>query len=279
MESESWRHHYIQQFLIKGFLNENDKVFVFDKELSEIKTKEQSTKSIFFEEYKNTIFFENGNSSSIIEDLLYLKKDNTFGILIKELQNSKLPNENLFNAKKIADSASFVIDLYWRIPYSDEISKNIIEDVVKKKYYNINEKDSFYKQYRSFLYQFTLKNPDKLKNKKNQVITKIFEIKNNILILGDNPIVYEREPESFDDLFDLDYCIAISSNRIVMQSSKEVDFFCDSMVMDYNNLVIGQSKRYICSGDKPFLQTCIDYHKNVKELDLEKEFRKNIFSK
>lgn len=36
MESKSWRHHYIQQFLIKGFLNERAKVFVFDKELKKI---------------------------------------------------------------------------------------------------------------------------------------------------------------------------------------------------------------------------------------------------
>lgn len=279
MESKSWRHHYIQQFLIKGFLNERSKVFVFDKELNKIKTKEQSTESIFFEEDKNTIFFENGKSSSIIEDLLYMNKDNSFSEIIKEFQNSKLPNENLLTTKKIAEFANYIIDLFWRIPYSDEISNRIIDNIVKKNNYEINEKDSFYKQYRSLLYQFTLKNPDKLKNKKNGFITKIFEIKNNLLLLGDNPIIYEREPESFDDIFDLDYCIAISSNRIVMQSLTEVDFFSDSMVMDYNNLVIEQSKRFVCSGSKQILQSCIEYNKNVKELDLEKEFRKNVFNK
>lgn len=279
MKSKSWRHHYIQQFLIKGFLNERAKVFVFDKELNKIKTKEQSTKSIFFEEYKNTIFFENGNSSSIIEDLLYMNKDNNFSEIIKEFQNSKLPNESLLTTRKIAEFANYIIDLFWRIPYSDEISKRIIDNIVKKNSYDINEKDSFYKQYRSFLYQFTLKNPDKLKNKKNGFITKIFEIKNAFLILGDNPIIYEREPESFDDLFDLDYCIAISSNRIVMQSLKEVDFFSDAMVMDYNNLVIEQSKRFVCSGSKQILESCIEYTKNIKDLDLEEEFRNNIFKK
>ncbi len=279
MESKSWRHHYIQQFLIKGFLNERAKVFVFDKELNKIKTKEQNTKSIFFEENKNTIFFENGRSSSIIEDLLYMNKDNSFSEIIKEFQNSKLTNENLLTTKKITEFANYIIDLFWRIPYSDEISKRIIDNIIKKNNYEINEKDSFYKQYRSLLYQFTLKNPDKLKNKKNGFITKIFEIKNNFLILGDNPIIYEREPESFDDIFDLDYCIAISSNRIVMQSLTEVDFFSDSMVMDYNNLVIEQSKRFVCSGSKQILQSCIEYSKNVKELDLEKEFRNKIFNK
>ena len=64
-----------------------------------------------------------------------------------------------------------------------------------------------------------------------------------------------------------------------MQSLTEVDFFSDSMVMDYNNLVIIQSKRYVCSGSKQILQSCIEYSKNVKELYLEKEFRKNIFNK
>ena len=58
MKAQSWRHHYLQQFLIKGFLNENDKVFVYNKELDKIQTKEQSSKSIFFEENKNTIFLK-----------------------------------------------------------------------------------------------------------------------------------------------------------------------------------------------------------------------------
>src|SRR5690606_16775044 len=143
-----------------------------------------------------------------------------------------------------------------------EISKEIIDEAVKKNGKDISEKDSFYKQYRSLLYQLTLKNPNKLKNKKIGFYTKIFDIKSNILILGDNQIVYEKESQCYDDLFDLDYCVAISSNRIVMQSLKEVDFFCDSKVMDYNNLVIEQSKKYVCSGNKILLQACIDFNKN-----------------
>jgi hypothetical protein len=279
MKAKSWRHHYLQQFLIKGFLNENNKVFVYNKELDEIQKKEKSSKSIFFEENKNTIFFENGNSTSTIEDLLYMKKDDTFGKLIIELQSSDLRNENLLNDKKISDFASFIIDLFWRIPHTDEVAKKIIDEALRKRESEISEKDSFYKQYRSLLYQLTLNNPEKLKNKKVGFFTKVFDIKNNILILGDNPIVYEKEPESYDDLFDLDYCVAISSNRIVMQSLKEIEFFCYSKVMDYNSLVIEQSNKYVCSGNRVLLQACIDYNKNVKKLDLESEFRRKIFNK
>lgn len=279
MKAKSWRHHYLQQFLIKGFLNENNKVFIYNKELDKIEPKEKSSKSIFFEENKNTIFFENGNSTSIIEDLLYLKKDDTFAKLIIELQSSDLPNENLLNDQKISNFASFIIDLFWRIPYTDEVAKEIIDEALKKKVNVISEKDSFYKQYRSMLYQLTLNNPEKLKNKKVGFFTKVFDIKNNILILGDNPIVYEKEPENYDDLFDLDYCVAISSNRMVMQSLKEIDIFCDSKVMDYNNLVIEQSKKYVCSGNRILLQSCIDYNKNVEKLDLKSESRKNLFDK
>ena len=279
MEAESWRHHYIQQFLIKGFLNDKEKVFIYDKELDKISTKERSTKSVFFEKNKNTIFFENGNSTSIIEDLLNKKKDDIYGKLIIELQNSDLSNENLFNNQKISDFVSFIIDLYWRIPHTDEISREIIDRAINKSENKISEKDSFCKQYRSLLYQLTIKNIDKLKNKKISFFTKIFEIKNNILILGDNPIVYEKEPEGYADIFDLDYCIAISSNRMVMQSLNKVDFFCDSKVMDYNNLVIEQSKKYVCSGSKLLLQTCVEYNKNVKKLGLESKFRQNIFDK
>ena len=56
-------------------------------------------------------------------------------------------------------------------------------------------------------------------------------------------------------------------------------FFSDAMVMDYNNLVIEQSKRFVCSGSKQILESCIEYTKNIKDLDLEEEFRNNIFKK
>lgn len=245
MEAKSWRHHYIQQFLINGFVNANNKVFVYDKQKDEILKDDKSSKSVLFEKNKNTIFFNNNNSSSIIEDKLFNEFDNEFSILIKYLQTVNTSNTNIFEGKWISGFIQFVLNLFWRIPYTDKISKDIIENSISKldNYLELKNNDSFMKQQRTLLYRNTLKNPLNLKRKKIGCFTKLFEIDLNMLLIGDNPIVYQEDPKNFDDLFDLDFCIAISSNRLVMNSLNEVKEFGHIKTMEYNYSVINQSKR------------------------------------
>lgn len=281
MKAKSWRHHYIQQFLIKGFVNSNQKVFIYDKEKDEILKDEKSSKSVLFEKHKNTITFDNGNSTSILEDELFNKQDGEFSKLIKYLQSVDSNSTSIFNDGKITGFISFILNLFWRIPYSDEISKRVIETAISKleNYEDLKKNDSFMKQQRTMLYRNTLSDLKKLKRKKIGFYTRLFEIQHNLFLIGDNPIVYNQSPESFDDLFDLDFCMAISSNRVVMNSLDEVKIFDENKSMDYNYFVISQSTKYVCSGDRKLLETCIDYYKKVKPLDLDAEFKENIFGK
>lgn len=281
MKAKSWRHHYIQQFLIKGFINPNQKVFVYDKEKDEILKDEKAPKSVLFEKHKNTITFDNGNSTSIIEDELFNKQDGEFSKLIKYLQNVDSNDPNIFNDESISGFVFFILNLFWRIPYSDEISKGIIDNAISKleNYGELKNSDSFIKQQRTMLYRNTLNDLKNLKRKKIGFYTRLFEVQNHIFLIGDNPIVYNETLKSFDDLFDLDFCIAISSNRIVMNSLDEVKIFDENKSMDYNYFVISQSTKYICSGDRNLLDACIKYYKNVKPLDLDIQFKESIFKK
>lgn len=279
MEAKSWRHHYIQQFLINGFINSHKKVFVYDKKKDEILKNEKSTKSVLFEKHKNTIFFNNNKSTSIIEDELFNKFDNDFSIFIKYLQNVESTKPNIFDNKTISDFIIFILNLFWRIPSTDKISKNIIEKSVSKltNYTELKNDNSFMKQQRTLLYRNTLNNTKNLKRKKIGCFTRLFEIEKNMFLIGDNPIVYNKKPNTFDDLFDLDFCIAISSNRLVMNSLIEVKEFEYNNIMNYNYSVLNQSERYICSGDRNLLDACVIYYKNTKPLDLDNEFLKEIF--
>ena len=54
MNKKSSRHHYIPQFLIKGFYNEKNKVFVYDIQKDEILPDTKSSKSVLFEWDRNT---------------------------------------------------------------------------------------------------------------------------------------------------------------------------------------------------------------------------------
>ncbi|MFA9186834.1 DUF4238 domain-containing protein [Flavobacterium magnesitis] len=281
IEKKSWRHHYVQQFLLKGFLNEKNKLFVYDKIKDKILTETQSTKSVMFEVDRNTITFENGKQSSIIEDTLLNHIDNISSIIVKKFQSEKLPNHNLVTQENIAFFTFFVIDLFWRIPYSDSIVNHLIENLLldKKNYNDLILNDAFRKQIRTILYKETLKYKENLKRKESEFSFNLFEVNNDIFVIGDNPIVYERKPDTFEELFDLDYCIAISSNRIVTSTMNDVDKFTEMEGLDYNLAVISQSTRFVCSGDRTILESSIDYYKNCKDLNLENEFRLNLFQR
>lgn len=278
-KAKSSRHHYIQKFLIKGFVNTEQKVFVYDKEKEKILKDSKSPKSIFFEEHRNTITFKDGSSTSIIEDELFNKDDNKFSKLIRHLQYVDPSNKNIFNDENISEFLFFIINLFWRIPYSDGISEEIIQNAISKLkgFASLKDNDSFLKQQRALLYINTLSDLNNLKRKTEGSFTRLFPLQNDLLVIGDNPIVYSKSPKDFDDLFDLDFCIAIKSNRLIMNTLNEVKIFDESKAMDYNYTVISQSRRYVCSGDMNLLEATINYYNDVKDLQLISEFQKKIF--
>ena len=49
---ESWRHHYLPQFYIKGFCDESGTITVYNKQYKKFEKK--SPKYIFFEANRNT---------------------------------------------------------------------------------------------------------------------------------------------------------------------------------------------------------------------------------
>ena len=64
---ESWRHHYLPQFYIKGFCDENEKITVYNKQYKKFEKK--SPKYIFFEANRNTFSDALGNQGDILEKL------------------------------------------------------------------------------------------------------------------------------------------------------------------------------------------------------------------
>ena len=79
---ESKRHHYVPQFLIKQFSNEDNLVFVYDKVNDRIVKTPRSTKSIFFEYHRNTIKID-GQTNDLIEQL-YSSIDNDIAFLLSK---------------------------------------------------------------------------------------------------------------------------------------------------------------------------------------------------
>ncbi|MFR9505477.1 MAG: DUF4238 domain-containing protein [Rikenellaceae bacterium] len=64
---KSWRHHYLPQFYIKGFCDEDKKITVYNKQYKKFEKK--SSKYIFFEKGRNTHRDATGNESDTLEKI------------------------------------------------------------------------------------------------------------------------------------------------------------------------------------------------------------------
>ena len=281
MKKESSRHHYIPEFLIKGFTNTNRKVFVYDIEKDEIQSKQKSPKSIFFEWDRNTFKTNDGKELSVIEDILYKHWDNQASTLIQKFQNNKLTDLSLLSDDNIANFIMFTVQLFWRIPYTDFAVSDLIQNM------NLDIKDDvelknyepFQKHQRTLLYKETLKEMENLERKRKGFYAKIFELEKDIFVIGDCPTVYNQTPSTFDHLFDLDNMIALSANRIFTNSMTEFEHFGFGRAIEYNYFVISQSKRYVCSGEKKILEESVKYYKKVKQLYIDRELKNKLFEK
>lgn len=84
MNNSSRRHHYIPRFYLKNF-TKNNSFYVIDKENLKKGAWKSVPKSICFEEYRNTMSFDNGGvKNSDIEDIVYKNFDDRHSKLIKE---------------------------------------------------------------------------------------------------------------------------------------------------------------------------------------------------
>lgn len=280
MKKKSSRHHYIPQFLIKAFYNTENTVFVYDIARDKILTKPKSSKSVLFEWDRNTFIDIFGDENSMIEDYLFQEWDNNASSVVKKFQTNQLPDNTLLSTNNVADFVLFVIQLFWRIPFTDYAFENLIQnaDINSENAEELKNSEAFKMHQRTLLYKETTNDVTKVKRKFKGFFAKIFELEKDIFIIGDNPIVFQETPSNFEDLYDLDNMIALTPRRIFTNSLTEIGSFGFNKALEYNHFVISQSKRFVCSGDKILLEESVKYHKKIKNLFIDEQLRKSLFS-
>ncbi len=122
----SW-HHYIPEFLIKGFTNEVGRVFLYDPERDQILIKERPTKSVFWEKDRNTIKIGEFKTS-IIEESTYQPIDNRGSEAVNFLRNVNLKDGEI-PISHVYNLDIFLLNLFWRIPKSDKVY-DLIYDIL-----------------------------------------------------------------------------------------------------------------------------------------------------
>lgn len=79
----SKRHHYLPQFYIKGFVGNDGKVAVYNKEKDKIDKIRKSPKQLFYEYNRNTFEIDE-KKLILLKNCTHLAKTNLF-LLIKKL--------------------------------------------------------------------------------------------------------------------------------------------------------------------------------------------------
>jgi len=269
MRAKSFKHHYIPEFLIKGFNNSDCKVYIYDKEEDKIQHKYRPSASIFFERNRNTVDINDIDNTSVIEDELFHKIDNEFSRLTRKFRERET---GVLSEEIVGEFQFFIINLFWRIPSSDGFVKNLIiqadlsatgidPEILKRD-------ENFHKMERAGLYRHTIDwlNKSSVPESINFVSTKRFE--SDSLILGDNPILFCSTPRKFTDLGYMDYMFAFSSQGIYISTKTEFGNFTKQMAYDFNACIINQSVKYVVSGDRKLLEDSLEYYRGLKENDL-----------
>ncbi|MDW3191283.1 MAG: DUF4238 domain-containing protein [Cytophagales bacterium] len=275
----SWRHHYIPKFLIEGFTNADNKVFVYDKledgGQGKIRNKPVPPKSIFFEKHRNTMVFDTG-TSSVIEDYTYNKLDTYYSKFFRELKsytegNEEIPNGPLYGLHL------FVMNLFWRIPAQDPAAKRL-SDVINEGIEDSGLLKALGKHQKTAFSKLTLSQASK--NLEKEPHYKVFTCDDPIFILTDNPTVYERRAEQFKELDELKYIFPVSSQMVFVYSGYNRSYLklSPKIVRLYNALAIDQSVRYTVSFDRENLESNVKTWKDLKERNLLEKYKQTLFS-
>jgi len=128
--SNSKRHHYIPEFFIKGFTNEDGKIYYFNKKKNQLIRKPKSPKQVLFEWNRNKVKVD-GKETDEVESLFQLA-ESKFSKSYHKIVNG----ENITEVD-LRHLILFILQIHWRVPNQDNKNLSYIQ--------NIDHQKSFFK--------------------------------------------------------------------------------------------------------------------------------------
>jgi hypothetical protein len=263
MKNQSWRHHYLPVFYLKGFTKESNKFKIFNvQDKRFIKSgKEFSPESYFFEKEGNTIKFK-GLNYDFLESECYSPFDNRIAKLVEKVNSSS--NDNRFNVDEddMPVINHFVSLMYWRLPHRKKELKNIVENTdlntlglaIKDSNGEKSEQsEEEFKNSESFLQVYKYYNPlmDSLRGFACRTPYTILETTDEFPYLcSDNPVIFEKE--KFPKVYEDDYLLPLSGNKLFIKANKGESSppYLRFMV---DTLVYKQAVKYVSCTDERYI--------------------------
>ncbi|ANH83449.1 hypothetical protein A8C56_22920 [Niabella ginsenosidivorans] len=272
MKQLSRKHHYIPEFYLNNFTNEDGKFYIYlPKENRFKKNGELFT--------PQTHFFElDGNNligADYVDDHLeksYSDWDNKAAILFDKIKTSKEERFGL-SEKDMPILQFFIAHLYWRSPMANEFAKDLLkreglnatgmivrnsitgEIIQNHKFENyISSNESSYKFVKHWLpYRLItnlLKNDTPL-----EIITFNNGIKPNLI--GDNPIIFRNQ--SNVNVYEDDFILPITSNKFLIRMKREGRPE-KSVIMMIDALLIQQAQQFVATTNVEYISILKNCH-------------------
>lgn len=293
---DSKNHHYIPKLYLKGFTSSSGKLRVYDKKYSNFKKDKQSPKTIFFEEYRNTII-RNGVKTNIIEDC-YGILENQFGKYFN-LVRENTTDEDLCSPAGLKIIKQYLAIQFWRLPIIDGFADEFVKKMDLNRYGNkitfdgvnigevsrisdlINEDSDFRFYFRCFVLPILLF--DMSESKKEDKFWRIVEVDpgenewDNILC-SDYPIITENIFDFFK--FEGPFVFPLSKTKLMIFSKIK------NLVLDLDAtfstrlamLTYAQTNRYIAGSNIDYISNIIDLYNSYYGPDKTAELKGELFS-
>lgn len=271
MKVTSWRHHYIPQFYLKGFLNENDKFKIYNiiNETFIQKGKDFSPKSCFFEKDANTVF--TGDEKDDFLESLYSQTDNSNSILFERIRNSRDSEGFGLTEADMPALQYFIALLFWRNPNNYHKLETIVSDSDIKDL-GITIRNANGEIVENKEYEQELKNnPNFIKGMKLWIPGITFPRilgcstplhihtfpKELPSICSDYPIIFRNQ--EFPDVY-LDDFIFPLTNELVFFRSQKINNISNTIKAEIDLIILKQAMRYVSCTDPTYIYMLNTYY-------------------
>lgn len=285
----SKRHHYIPQFYLRGFTNEDGDYYIFDKTTETIR--KSNPLNSFFENNRNATTFED-ERYVLLEDI-YAHFDGITAPQLEKIRNSTVDNFDL-DPEILYRIKMFITLMYWRVPEIDEkFEKTIdrlsfsdagfdIKDKVTGKSMATKElqeqlkgNDLFRQMYRIFLPLISSQTTYKRTDFENW---RVYFRDNKRHLTSDNPLIIKK----YTDFGSLngELIFPLSGDKIIIHTTQPKPQKLPSMfLLDLDMMIIQQATRFVCCSDKGYLEYLVDnLYSFTKKFNFEVEMKERLFN-
>jgi hypothetical protein len=255
-------------------VNENKKVYIYDKIKDRIDEREFSAASICYIEHGNRITHDS-KQFTVLENIYHNLEEYSKNAI--KVFSTALDVPDKHTESDLRKLLLFINQIFWRTPANYDYTNSLIEMYREKHpdwdtfvedgttFVNFSKEDRLKMIKLSLPSEIILRDENNLKTR-----SKYVSIQNNgPYLLSDNPIIYPKEPVSAED-FTENIIFPINKHRLYLSTTKlHKGTIGPEEQMRINVQFIFQARQYVIGDDYEDLHVFVDSYRRVRDSDMD----------